>query len=378
MSTVSATPASPVSRVSRGARRRAWGAWLIRLLAAWLSAGALMAGWRVAPTMADGSPPWSDQAGMRADVVPRAVPPAVIACVVLVVLAVVLGQEVPGASFTVGRLRLPRAVLAVVAGCTFGLAGVTFQTMLRNQLASPDVIGITSGASAAAAFAIVFLGWSGAAVSLTAIVAALGVALLMYALAFQDGVAGTRLILIGIGLAAMAKSLTSYVLSEAGAWDFAEALRWLTGSVNGAVWSTVAPLTLAVLVLAPVLIAQARPLRLMQHGDDAAAALGVPVERTRVIAILAAVGLIALATAAAGPIAFVAFLAGPIAARIVGPGTSLMVPAALVGAVLVLGADLVGQHAAGNRYPVGVVTGVLGAPYLIWLIVRTNRAGGSL
>jgi iron complex transport system permease protein len=109
-----------------------------------------------------------------------------------------------------------------------------------------------------------------------------------------------------------------------------------------------------------------------------AAALGIRLERTRILLIIAAVGLIAFATAACGPIAFVAFLAGPIAARIVGPGASLLVPSALVGALLVLVADFVGQYAFSIRYPVGVVTGVLGAPYLIYLLIRTNRAGGSL
>ncbi|KGH43240.1 ABC transporter permease [Modestobacter caceresii] len=294
------------------------------------------------------------------------------------VLRVVLGSDVPGASFTVGTLRLPRAVLAVVAGLSFGLAGVTFQTMLRNPLASPDVIGITSGASAAAAFAIVILGWSGTAVSVTAIVSALGVALLIYMLAFKDGVAGTRLILIGIGVAAMGKSVTSYVLSKAGAWDFAEALRWLTGSLNGSTWEATVPALVALLVFGPVLLGQTRDLSALQLGDDTASALGVRVERTRIIAIVAAVALLAFATAACGPIAFVSFLAGPIAARLVGPNGSLLVPAALVGALLVLVADLCGQYAFGTRYPVGVITGVLGAPYLIYLIVRSNRTGGSL
>ncbi|GAA4740906.1 iron ABC transporter permease [Modestobacter marinus] len=294
------------------------------------------------------------------------------------VLRVVLGSDVPGASFTVGLLRLPRAVLAVVAGLSFGLAGVTFQTMLRNPLASPDVIGITSGASAAAAFAIVILGWSGTAVSVTAIVSALGVALLIYTLAFKDGVAGTRLILIGIGVAAMCKSITSYVLSKAGSWDFAEALRWLTGSLNGSTWEATVPALVALLVFGPVLLGQTRALSALQLGDDTASALGVRVERTRIIAIVAAVGLLAFATAACGPIAFVSFLAGPIAARLVGPNGSLLVPAALVGALLVLVADLCGQYAFGTRYPVGVITGVLGAPYLIYLIVRSNRTGGSL
>ena len=131
-------------------------------------------------------------------------------------------------------------------------------------------------------------------------------------------------------------------------------------------------------MLTPVLLAQARNLDLLPIGDDTASALGVRVERTRLVLVVAAVGLIAFATAAAGPIAFVAFLSGPITARLVGPGASLLLPSALVGALLVLVADFTGQYAFDTRFPVGVVTGVLGAPYLVYLIVRTNRAGGSL
>ncbi|MCW1097870.1 iron ABC transporter permease [Streptomyces sp. RS2] len=294
------------------------------------------------------------------------------------VLRVVMGEDVPGASFTVGRLRLPRAVLALSAGFSFGLAGVTFQTMLRNPLASPDIIGISAGASTAAAIAIVIFSLGGTEVSVVAIAAALGVALLVYTLAFRDGVAGTRLILIGIGVSALLDSVTSYVLSQAGEWDLQEAMRWLTGSLNGTTWDETVPTVLAVLVLGPVLLAQARNLSALSLGDDTASALGVRVERTRVVVIVAAVGLIAFATAAAGPIAFVAFLSGPIAARLAGTGGSLLGPAALVGALLVLVADFTGQYAFDTRYPVGVVTGVLGAPYLVYLIVRTNRAGGSL
>ena len=294
------------------------------------------------------------------------------------VVRVVLGQDVPGASFTVGRLRLPRAVLGALAGLCFGLGGVTFQTMLRNPLASPDIIGISSGASAAAAFAIVTVSLDSGQVSVFAIVAGLAVALLVYGLSFKGGVAGTRLILIGIGIAAMLDSLTNYVLSRAAQWDLQEAMRWLTGSLNGSSWSQAVPVLVAVVVLAPILLSQSRNLLATQLGDDTASALGVRVERTRLLVIVTAVGLIAFATAATGPIAFVAFLSGPIASRLVPPGRSLLVPAALVGALLVLVADLAGQYALGARYPVGVVTGVLGAPYLVYLIVRTNRAGASL
>jgi iron complex transport system permease protein len=294
------------------------------------------------------------------------------------VIRVILGERVPGATFTVGRLRLPRACLAVLAGFAFGMAGVTFQTMLRNPLASPDIIGISSGASAAAAIAIVMFTLDGPQVSALAIAAALAVALLVYGLAFKDGVAGTRLILIGIGVSAILDSVIAYVLSRAGEWDLQEAMRWLTGSLNGTTWAEVLPTLAALAVLGPVLLWRSRELSALRFGDEVASALGVRVERVRISVIVAAVGLIAFATAAAGPIAFVAFLSGPIAARLLGTGGSLLVPAGLVGALLVLVADLAGQWAFGVRYPVGVVTGVLGAPYLVYLIIRSHRAGGSL
>lgn len=293
------------------------------------------------------------------------------------VVRVVLGEDVPGASFTVAELRLPRASLAVLAGAAFGLAGVTFQTMLRNPLASPDIIGISAGASVAAVVGIVVFSFGQRAVSTTAVVAALVTALLIYLLAFKDGVVGTRLILIGIGIAAMLDSVVAYLILRASVPDLQVAMRWLTGSLNGATWEQVLPLVVAGAVFVPLLLSQAAPLALLQQGDDSATALGVRVERTRLITILSAVALIAFATAATGPIAFVAFLAGPIAARIVAQG-SLLVPAALVGALLVVAADLLGQYAFGTRYPVGVITGALGAPYLVYLLVRTNRAGRSL
>lgn len=289
---------------------------------------------------------------------------------------VVMGQESEN-TFTIGTLRLPRATMALLAGFAFGLSGVAFQTMLRNPLASPDFIGISAGASAAAAVAIIGFSWGRAQVSVVAVLAALAVALLIYLLAYRDGVLGTRLILIGIGIAAMLDSVIGYMVLQASEWDLQAAMRWLTGSLNGIQWPTIAPVAIAMLVLVPALLAQSRNLSLLQLGDDTAAALGVRVERSRILIILAAVGLIAFATSASGPIAFVAFLSGPIAARIVGPGRSLLVPAGLVGALLVLVADFVGQYLVGTRYPVGVVTGVLGAPYLLYLLIRSYRAGGA-
>lgn len=294
------------------------------------------------------------------------------------VIRVLAGEEVPGAGFTVRQLRLPRAVLSVLAGLCFGMGGAAFQIMLRNPLASPDIIGISSGASAAAVLAIVVLGISGPAVPILAVAAGLAVALAIYGLSFRGGVAGTRLILVGIGVAAMLHSVIAYTLSRAPAWDLQQALRWLTGSVNGARLDQALPL-LAVLVLAGgALLARSRDLEALRMGEDMAAALGVRVGATRTLVIGCAVGMIAVATAITGPIAFVAFLSGPIAARIVGSGGSLLLPSALVGAALVLAGDYCGQFLMPGRYPVGVVTGALGAPYLIYLIVRVNRAGGSL
>lgn len=294
------------------------------------------------------------------------------------VLRVLLGEDVAGAGFTVGQLRLPRAALSILAGLAFGLGGAAFQLMLRNPLASPDIIGISTGASAAAVFAIVVLSWQGPSVSIFAVVAGLAVAMLVYGLSFRNRIAGARLILVGIGVSAMLESAIAYVLSIAPEWNLQEAMRWLTGSVNGARLEQALPLFLSLLGFGGLLLARARDLEALRLGDDAAAALGVGVDRTRIAVMIAAVGLISVATAATGPIAFVAFLSGPIAARMTGSGRSPLVPAALVGAALVLVGDYCGQFLLPARYPVGVVTGALGAPYLLFLIVRTNRAGGPL
>lgn len=296
----------------------------------------------------------------------------------LEVIRVIGGESVPGASFTVGELRLPRASMAVLAGFAFGIAGTTFQTLLRNPLASPDIIGISSGASLAAVFGIIVLSLDETAVSLLALLGALATAAAIYLLSHRGGFAGARLILIGIGVAAMLDSAITYVLSRAAAWDLQTAMRWLTGSLNGATWAGVLPLAVAAAVLVPLLLSQSRGLGMLRLGDDSAASLGVSVPRTRVLLILSAVALLAFATAATGPIAFVAFMAGPIAARIVGSGGSLLLPAGFVGALLVLVADLIGQFAFDNRYPVGVITGALGAPYLVFLLIRINRSGASI
>ena len=294
------------------------------------------------------------------------------------VVRILGGAEVPGAGFTVRELRLPRAVVSVLVGACFGLGGIAFQTLLRNPLASPDIIGISTGASTGAVFAIVVLSLSGPAVSMVAIAAGLGVAMLIYTLSWRQGVTGGRLILIGIGLAAMLQSITAYLLMRAPSWTLQEALRWLTGSVNGVQLDQALPLLIALLLFGGLLLSRHRDLETLRMGDDLAAGLGVRLAITRVVVVITAVALVAFATAVSGPVAFVAFLSGPIAVRLMGRNASLLIPSALVGALLVLLGDYAGQFLLPARYPVGIVTGVLGAPYLVYLILRDNKTRGTL
>ncbi|GAA3865988.1 FecCD family ABC transporter permease [Streptomyces sedi] len=278
--------------------------------------------------------------------------------------------------YLVVELRLPRALTGLLVGLCFGLAGALFQTLLRNPLASPDVIGISAGASAAAVVASVAFGLSGAAMSLSALGGALLAATLIYLLAWRNGVSGQRLVLVGIGVAAALTSVVSHMMTRSSAVVAQEARIWLAGSLNGRTWEHVGPLLAAVVLLFPLTVAAARSLGTLQLGDEAASALGTRVERSRVALIGCAVALTGAATAAAGPVGFVAFVSGPIARRLLGREAPALLPSALIGALIVLVSDQVAQHALGsNQFPVGMVTSIIGAPYLLWLLTRANRKG---
>jgi iron complex transport system permease protein len=294
------------------------------------------------------------------------------------VLPAIFGFGDPDADFIIRTLRLPRATNGLLVGLAFGLSGTVFQTMARNPLASPDVIGITQGASVSAVLVIVVVGGSSTLVAGSALVGALVVALAVYGLAYRQGVSSYRLVLVGIGIGAVATAGTEYLLTRADLYDAQRAFVWLTGSLNGRGWDQARPLAAVLLVLVPVLGLLARPLRGIQLGDDTAKALGVGVERSKIGLILVAVALAAVATAAAGPIAFVAFVSGPIARRMTRSSGLSFVPTALVGALVVLVADLVGRRLfAPTELPVGVITGVIGAPYLLWLLARSNKVGSG-
>jgi iron complex transport system permease protein len=291
------------------------------------------------------------------------------------VVPVLLGNGSSDADFIVRTLRLPRAIAAVLVGAAFGMAGAMFQSLARNPLASPDVIGITAGASTAAVAVIVLAGGSSNVVSAAAFAGALVTAAAIYLLAYRRGVSSYRLVLVGIGMAAVLGSITAFLFTRAQVYDAQRAAVWITGSLNGTGWEQVRTIGLAMVVLVPLALVLGRPLRMLQLGEETAAGLGVPVQRSQAAILVVAVALTAVATATAGPIAFVAFVAAPIARRLVRSPLSL-VPSALAGAVLLLVSDLVARRAfAPTELPVGLITGILGAPYLLWLLARANKIG---
>lgn len=291
------------------------------------------------------------------------------------VISVLLGEEVQGASFAIGTIRYPRMIAGIFAGFAFGVSGYVFQTMLRNPLANPNVIGITAGSSSAAVFCIIVLHASNAVVSIASVIGGLATVFVIFLLSKGSSFSIGRLILVGIGIQAMLNAVISYLLLIGQQNDIPTAMRWLSGSLNGAKMETLYPLIITVLIFAPVVIAFGKRLDLLELGEQAATSLGIHTDKTRLILIISSVLIIALATATTGPIAFVAFLSGPIAKRLVGVGFSNVIPAGLVGIILVLASDLIGQFAFVARYPVGVITGILGAPYLIYLLFRMNRKG---
>lgn len=282
------------------------------------------------------------------------------------------GAQMPPATFILMESKLPAAVAGTLAGLAFGAGGAAFQTMLRNPLASPDVLGVTLGSSAAAVFALVVLGWSGLSMSLAALVGGLLVAAAINLLAGRDSAATYRMILIGIGVSAGLSSLIQWLLQSTSIYQAQDAMVWLTGSLATIPWAGVARLAVTVAVLLPVLAASLHELRLLELGDDTALALGLDATRLRLTVSVIVVVLCAVATSLTGPIAFIGLLSGPIARRLCGGRPSILV-AAFVGAATVVGADYIGTYLIPDtNLPVGVITGIAGAPVLIMLLLKSR------
>lgn len=294
------------------------------------------------------------------------------------VIRTILGFETQDGnySFIVNTLRLPRALVAFLVGVALALSGAILQGLTRNPLAAPDIIGINAGAGLAAVSLIVaFPSVSAAFVPPAAFVGAVAVAVLLYVIAWRGNSSPIRLILIGIGLGAIAGALTTFMITFGDINEVSQALVWLTGSVYGRSWDQVYSFLPWLFVFVPITLLYSRHLNALGLGDEVAVGLGSRVERQRGILILASVALAASAVATAGTVGFVAFIAPHIARQLVGPNHGSLLPAsAMAGGVIVVLADLIGRTVfAPTEIPCGIITSVIGAPYFLYLLYRSGQ-----
>lgn len=274
----------------------------------------------------------------------------------------------------VQQMRLPRVLCAIVVGACLAVAGSVFQTLSRNALGSPDIIGVTSGAALGAVASIVILGAGRLGAAAGALAGCLLVAWLIHLLSGRAGGGQGQLVLIGIGVGAFCQALTAMMLTHTDPDLAIGGQKWLTGTLNARSWPDIAPALFAAVVLLPVLVGCARHLNALEVGDDLAHQFGVDLRRTRAWSSGAAVGLCALSVASIGPVAFVALAAPHLARRLCGNAVVPIVAAAVLGSVLLLGADIVGQRMPGGMtMPVGIATGAFGGLYMTLVLTRRRQ-----
>lgn len=297
-------------------------------------------------------------------------------------LSALAGRGDENTVYAVTTVRLPRTVLAIVVGAAFGLAGGLSQSVLRNPLASPDVLGISAGASAAVV-AVIAIGSLGGPVGivptpLAAMAGGLGAAALIALLARDHALRGRRILLVGIAISAALTGVTQYLLTRIDVYDAQRSAAWLTGSLNARGWDDAAPVAVGLAVLLPAALVLAHTNRALLFADDVAASWGVRTGPSRVALVVIAVCLAALATAAAGPVAFVALVAGQVARRVARVPDIPPLLSALTGALIVLVADTLARTALPFQLPVGVLTALVGAPYLLYLLQRRPHTRGAV
>lgn len=276
-------------------------------------------------------------------------------------------------SYVVFQVRAPRLVMALLVGACLGIAGALLQSLLRNPLASPDLLGISGGSGVAAVFTLLILGITGPVLALAAFAGGIIVAAFLLFAGHRRSDGGYRLILAGVGVGFLAMSLTSYLMLRAKVELAQDALVWLTGSLSATPWWNVLTVLVVAVAALPAVYACARWLPLTQMGASSAASLGVRTDTVRIVAVGTAVLLTAVTCAFVGPISFIALCAPAIARPLLGHGAIGIGTSAAVGAALLTSADLVAQFAIpGHSVPVGVVTGALGAVFLLWLLATSK------
>ena len=278
-------------------------------------------------------------------------------------------------NFAVVQLRLPRVLVGILCGFAFGIAGHSFQTLFRNPLASPDIMGVSSGAAAFALFGLLVLHMNGIIISVLSIIGALLTSFLIYLFARNTG-SKLTMILVGLGMQAFLQALISYMILKAAPNDLPNAMRWLSGSLNHSSMDEVLRLLPIVILIGGILMWIQPHVQILKLSKEMAIPLGVNVKRIQMLVFVCAVILAAVAASTTGPIASVAFLSGPIAQKISRHNQNSLPIAGLIGSLIVLLADCISQNVLPIRYPVGVITGVLGAPYLIYTLLRLNKKGG--
>ncbi len=290
------------------------------------------------------------------------------------VIQILLGNGSGVSERVVINIRLPRVLTGIFAGAALGASGAIFQSISRNALGSPDVIGFTTGAATGAIAQIILFDGSPSQIAIAAVVTGMLTAVVVYLLSSNRGGGGYRLVLTGIGVGAILGALNGLMLVKGNLDDAISANLWLAGSLNARSWLHVWPVLLGTVLVIPGAAVLARSLTLIEMGDDLARQLGIRVERTRLVAVFLAVLLAALATAAAGPIAFVALAAPQLHARLAGTANLAVFGAAAMGALLLILADLITQLLPlGFAVPIGRMTGIIGGLYLIWLLTRSRQ-----
>ena len=268
--------------------------------------------------------------------------------------------------------RLPRVLVALVFGGALGIAGAIFQSLTRNPLGSPDIIGFATGSYTGALIAITVVGNAYLSTAVGALAGGLVTALIVYLLAYRGGMQGFRLIIVGIAVTAVLHAINTYMLLRVQTEVAMTASIWGSGSLSLVGWEETIPAFIAFAILLPTMLL-ARSLRQLEIGDDAAKAHGVRIEPARLALLVTGVALTAIVTATSGPIAFIALAAPQVAKRLTKSAGIPIIPTALTGGLLLLSADFVAQHLLPSQIPVGIVTVVIGGVYLIALLISEAR-----